>query len=543
LRKNIPGIIIAILLTVAAYWRTLGYGFNYDDYHLARPWTMGELLQVLHSSWDPTRIEPAFYRPVTSWWYALRFELFGLNGVAQHAVSLAGMIACAWLAGVFVRRETGSDRTALFATGLYALHPALAYSQAVWLTNQMHVLASLTVLVTLVVWQRVRSRSALAWWPIGVLQIVAFGIKEDLVMLAPLLLALTGLRAMMRRDVKWPSWPVVVAGLALPLGLFAVRYELLGRLGGYGPTPTASRAWSNFTTGLVRVFRQLPAKRPWEPFVSAFSQTLLVSGAALGLFRRREVHLLLTGIVIAVAFDAPFVFVSKAEQYHLIALGGALALAGAIDVILSLVPARWPSLALAWALGLAALSFIPLTRNVADDFAPCSPITLRTDAIVLDWWVVPPEIQDWLRAKPAACREGRLVPLPDALTTATWAYGADVDEQGRRSQWTSDHAVVLVRPRAAELRVGVWRPDAYGDRPVTVRVRGGAADVTSRLTTSDWQAVTVPLGSSGGHWRPGMRRLDLYISPTFVPAEVDPASADRRHLGVRIRIEGVTAAR
>src|SRR5262249_52087629 len=149
--------------------------------------------------------------------FALRFELFGLNGVAHHVVSLAGMIVCAWLAGLFAWRELASARAGVVATILYAIHPAFAYSQAVWLTNQMHLIASALVLVSMLVWQRVRARPAVDWWPLGVLAIVGFGVKEDLVMLAPLLIGLTVLRALLRRDVPMPPWPVTAAGIGLPV--------------------------------------------------------------------------------------------------------------------------------------------------------------------------------------------------------------------------------------------------------------------------------------------------------------------------------------
>jgi 4-amino-4-deoxy-L-arabinose transferase-like glycosyltransferase len=88
-----------------------------------RPWSTAELLQVLHGSWDPSGIESSFYRPLTVYLYALRFGVFGLNGVAQHAISLIGMAICAVLAGVFVERETESRRAGLIAAGLYAIHP------------------------------------------------------------------------------------------------------------------------------------------------------------------------------------------------------------------------------------------------------------------------------------------------------------------------------------------------------------------------------------------------------------------------------------
>ena len=545
LRKKTPGVIFAIAFAgvAAAYWKTLAFGFQYDDYHFVRPWTWAEWLQTLHGSWDPTKIESDFYRPITAAWFALRFELIGLNGVAAHAISLAAMIACACLAGLFVRRETQSDRAALFGAGLYAIHPAFAYSQAVWLTNQMHLLASVIVLASLLVWQRVRDRPAVEWWPLVVLQLAAFGVKEDLVMLAPVLVALTILRRLMRGDVPRPPWPVVIGGIVLPAGCFWLRYTMLGRLGGYGPPPHLDQAWTNFITGLLGVFRQVPARRPWQGVASVFSQAVLAAGAIGGIIRRREAHLLATGLVIAIFFDAPFVFVAKAEQYHLVALGAVLALAGAIDVIVSIAPRGLGRAAAVAAMALASLSFLPPARSMADDFAPCSPITLRTDAIVLDWWVVPPEIQDWLRDKPAACREHRLVPLPAALMSATWAYGADVDEHGRRSQWTSDRAVIMLAPRVTDARLGVWSPVAAAEHAVTVRAHGAGADATVRLAGDDWQSIPLHVSATFWAWLRRMNRVDVDIAPTFVPAEIDPSSADRRRLGVRLRIDEVTVAR
>ncbi len=436
MRKITPGIIfsVAILATLAAYTRTLDFGFRYDDYHVLRPASSAELVQVLHGSWDLTQIESAFYRPITAWWYALRFELFGLNAVAQHMVSLVGMIACAALVGLFVWRETESRRAAVLAAGIYGVHPSLAYSQAVWLTNQMHLLASLVVLLALLAWQRARTRSARAWWPLAVLQLVGFGVKEDLVMLAPLLLALTAVRRLMRRDVPWPTWPVTAVGLAFPIGLFALRYEMLGRLGGYGPLPTADRAWTNFSTGLVQVFRQLPAKRPWEPFVSAFCQTLIATGTVLGLLRRREAHLLVTGVVLAVAFDAPFVFISKAEQYHLIALGAVLALTGAVEVA-DLARARDSAQDRA-RVGAGARVRAARAAHAATSRTTSRRARPSRSAPMTSSWTGGSSRRRFRRGcatKAAACRAGRLVPLPDALARATWAYGVEIDEQGGRS--------------------------------------------------------------------------------------------------------------
>jgi hypothetical protein len=103
---------LAVIGVAAGYHESADFGFRYDDYGVVRPWTKAEVIRVLDHSWDPTGIEPNFYRPLSAWWYALRFSIFGLNAKAQHLVSLAGMTLCALLAGLFVWRETNRPYTA-----------------------------------------------------------------------------------------------------------------------------------------------------------------------------------------------------------------------------------------------------------------------------------------------------------------------------------------------------------------------------------------------------------------------------------------------
>ena len=452
---------VAITGVLAVYVQTLHYGFRYDDYHVIRPWTLVEVQRVLHGTWDPTRIEVPFYRPLTAWWYALRFELFGLNAVPQHALSLVGMVICAMLTGLFVWREIRSRRAAMLATMLYAIHPGMPYAQGVWLTNQMHLMASFVVILALLAWQRARARDSRPWvWGLVFgLQTAAFGIKEDTVMLVPLLLGLTGLRALLVRDIGWPHWTVLAVGAAFPFGLFAFRYDVLGRIGGYGAWPSADRAWTNLGRAF-ELFTLSPPKRPWQGPAGITSRSLLVVGGLCSLFRREALYLFLVGIFTAAAFNLPFALVSKVEQYHLVTLGAVIALVGAAEGIIGLLPGTIAPMAATALVAVPLLSFVPLTRHVVQDFAPCAPYTLTTDEIVTGWGVVvvPTEIQAWLRAKPGSCATGGATPITHTVSTATWALGSEVDEHGDVFQWTSGRSVVMVRAAAARLTVALRRP-------------------------------------------------------------------------------------
>jgi hypothetical protein len=528
--------VVAAAGVASGYSEAVGFGFRYDDYHMVRPWTTVELLGVMHGSWDPTRIEPTFYRPLTAQWYALRFWLFGLNSPAQHLIGLAGMAICAFLTGVFVWRERGSTYAAIVAAGLYAIYPAFVYSQAIWLTNQMHLFASIVVLMALLVWQRARAAGGAAWWWLIALQAVAFGFKEDTIMLLPLLLVLTAWRKWIVGDARFPDGRVLVVGAVLLLFLPYWRYVALGRhLGGYG-RPTFGRGWSNFARGLD-VLLQHPAKRPWQVFASWYSILCIALGSGAALLRRRwtSVYLLGCGLVIGLLFNLPFYLVAKAEQYHLVGLGCVVALAGGMDALQSVWKSATVRTAIGVALAAAGLCFLPLTRNIASDFSPCSAITLSTDDIALGWWVVPHEVREWIRAKPAACKAGDPVPLTQALATATWAYGRETDESGFPAHWTSDYAVVLMRPTVSRANVTVRSPIASTESPTTVTLDSDGGSYRLVLTDSGWHTQTVRMSSTLGTWLRGMHRLDVHVNPVFKPFERF-RNNDTRILGVLMRV-------
>ena len=169
----------------------------------------------------------------------------------------------------------------------------------------MHLLASLTVLLALLLWQRVRSLSVLAWLPLLVLQLVAFGLKEDGIMLSGVIVALTILRSWTVGDVRLPSPWVVLFGIALTLGLPLLRLHLLGQLGGYG-VPPAVVAWWFYRRGLYGVFLLTPGRlsygdHQWQTLARYWSTSTLAVGGLLCLASRQSKvrYLFLAGIVVA----------------------------------------------------------------------------------------------------------------------------------------------------------------------------------------------------------------------------------------------------
>jgi hypothetical protein len=354
--------------------------------------------------------------------------------------------------------------------------------------------------------------------------------------LTPLLLTLTFVRSRLLGDTPPPAGTIIGAGVLLMGTLAALRYELLGKLGGYG-VPGWEQGWQNFRRGLDGIMRLVPARRPLQSIASAVSTALLLAGAICS-FRRQSAgrYLFVVGILTAVFFNLPFVLVSKAEQFHLVAMGIVIALTGSIQAIVESVPRGSKRAGVAVVISACLLTLVPLSRHIAGDFAPCSSQTFRTDALAADWWIVPDEIQAWLRAKPDACKMAAPAPLTDTLDTVSWAYGFEPDELGRTFQWTSERAVILTTRRASRLIVAVRQPGVLPDAPVTVTVRGPSSELKARLMTPHWQVLTVPLESTWRSRLQRMHRVDIDVSNTFVPAERDRSNPDRRHLGVQLRI-------
>jgi len=73
---------------------------------------------------------------------------------------------------------------------------------------------------------------------------------------------------------------------------------------------------------------------------------------------------------------------------------------------------------------------------------------------------------------------------------------------------------------------------------VHVGVDGGDRPTVVTLDSSEWKFATVHFSRSALAWMRNGRRVDVRIEDWFVPAVLDPSSADLRRLGVELRIVG-----
>jgi len=398
---------LALLLLLSAsvstfllHRQTLSYGFDYDDYHFVRPYSRAELIAAFDGPWDPSGIERPYYRPLTISFYAARFEMLGINATAHHLLSLALFSLAAALAGWFALRLTASVLVALLTTLIYVLHPAMPYSLVAWVTNQMHLLESIVVLTALIWWHAVHTRGIGWWLPLLGFAVAAFLIKEDGIMLLPSILVLHGMcRRLGDAGVRPAPREFIAAAVLLAVLLIGVRGWALAHAAS-DRRPPAGVALTNYVHGLNGVLRLVPADRRWQLaaswFVSLGPLTALVTWRRLS----RDARVAMSGgLAIALMFNLPFVFITKAEQMHLVALGIVLLLAGACAGLLQAAPG-WivrSGIALACAAGFASLGAV--ARDITRDFDPYGPIVLAHDDIVRAWAAVPADLREYLARK------------------------------------------------------------------------------------------------------------------------------------------------
>ena len=414
----------AVLFT---YARTLGFDLIWDDYVALRPRSAAELWGVWHGSWDPRHIWPVFYRPLSVWYYAGAFELFGYSARWLHLLSLVEVTIASWLLGWFVYRESHSRGVAFLAGVTLSVHPGLAHSAAPFFFLQNHLISIIIVAIALLGWQSCRhERSWTSWWPIWLATGIGFLVKEDVLMIAPAVIAAQVLRAVFVRDLPKPSQSVVIATVVFCAGLFALRYAMLGQLGGVDDLPGIAAATRNVLRAPFRVFVEFRGvffeNRPLYRAASVASIAWLSIGS-VGVLRSRApraMALWITGATLVVCFAIPLGVMSMMWRYHLVTLGGAILLAGAADGCFAwvrgdtagsgLVRERARVLVGA-AIAAVLVMFAFTSRTIIAPFTPCGYGTLSADQEIGDW-DLSPAITAWLAAKPEACRNGTYTPGP-----------------------------------------------------------------------------------------------------------------------------------
>jgi O-antigen ligase len=118
----------------------------------------------------------------------------------------------------------------------------------------------------------------------------------------------------------------------------------------------------------------------------------------------------------------------------------------------------------------------------------------------------------------------------DRMRVSQGLFDGATDSDGTPFRWSGPQITILVNEDASSIAIPLRSALPSGElQEVEVLVD---AQLVNRVTVGPhWQLLRTVLrpGSSSGH-----RRIDLLISPSWVPAEVIPGSHDRRVLGLQV---------
>jgi tetratricopeptide (TPR) repeat protein len=146
-----------VLVTIVAYEPVRHNGFvSYDDndYIIANPDIRAGLTrQSLARAFSFSQISTAMWHPLTTLSQMLDCQLFGLNPVGHHFVSVLFHTANAVILFLILTNLTGALWPSAFAAAVFALHP-LQVDAVAWASERKTVLSGLFVLLTIAAYAR-----------------------------------------------------------------------------------------------------------------------------------------------------------------------------------------------------------------------------------------------------------------------------------------------------------------------------------------------------------------------------------------------------
>jgi len=519
-RLDWPLLVLAVALVLPLYWQTLRYDLFEDDFWLLRPWPIEHLIGSWFGGWFVAENRD-FYRPLAVLLYKAMFYPFGLNTRALHILPMITMVVVAWMLGRFVRRETDSWSLGIVATVLGVLHPTSTVAVGPWLANQYQGLISGALLATLLWWQTARTRS---WpWSLPLLIPIVIGAftKETGLMIPVMLVAIAVARAWWTRDLPPPPRWVVVAGLAVFVGLNAWRILALGTLGGEdGGLPTAFAAL--YASGWIgALFVPVGEAAPlWTWMFAGLSALLLVGGAIALVTRQRgpAAMLMLMGAIIlgAAALPTSVIFSRARLTPHVI--GAVLMMTGGFAFAQQHCTGRARALLIAGSVAFLATATM-LTQAAITRFDPCNVRQMGDPYSLLnDERTTPPELIRWLGViGTQPCSPATHSPFFRATSRITWGiieHHGDRPVYERIHAWTRLRVVALLDERGTAVIVEVRHPGATPQHPVIMHLTAeGTPERHLVLATPEWTRVTVPLTTTWLTWTRQMHRLNLEIDP------------------------------
>ncbi len=372
MRRAAAAFALFFVVRLALVAPALPWPMVFDDLHLVRTYSAGELVSAWRGSWDPDGIETPAWRPLSPAFNHARAALFGENVVAQR-VFLAALFAGVLALLVPLAGRLGLPYGSALLAGLLMLATRYSAYHDVWITDGNHLVQGLAVLAS-AVWlsdgledgRRGRLFAALGGVAVSLL------VREDTLAALPGLVLVGAWVARSptarRRLAVWTASAAVLAIALLVVRRLAVpeapalRFDLPG-----------------FARAVARVLNPVG----WESFDTpsagvgrGFAAILAVTLAGLAWRRTtRLARLALRWLAAAIAACAPALVLQRDDLFFFPSLFVALFLAtawtalaergGAARTAVALA-AAWALLGGAWTERVFAENFHPASARAVD---------------------------------------------------------------------------------------------------------------------------------------------------------------------------------
>ena len=171
--------------------------------------------------------EPYYYRPLVTLSYMLNYAQFGPNPLGFKLTNLLMHLITALLVFALARRLIKNDTTALFASLLFALHPAHTESVA-WVSGRTDLMAALFGLASFLFFVKYTEQGKPRHYVLSILLFTAGMLSKEIVMIIPGMFLLYSWLIRKPKPTFKRAVLEIVPLIALILCYFVIRREVLG---------------------------------------------------------------------------------------------------------------------------------------------------------------------------------------------------------------------------------------------------------------------------------------------------------------------------
>ncbi len=242
-------IAILILLSFAIYWRTLSFGFVYDDYHQDRYYSLKEIISTFYGTWDPRYIEANFYRPLVVVSYALNYFIFKTDPFGYHLTNIFLNMVNVILVYFIMRKISANFIFSFIAAILFLLIP-YNWVSVTWISHRSDSIVTLFYLSSFLAFVTSYNSQRKIFYYLSTLCFIFSLMSKEMAVTLPFVLLSYSYLQSKRLEMK-----LIMPYLVILCSYMLFRFLIFKGMGGYGTTyPLYEAMLMNWSLAFLRTF-------------------------------------------------------------------------------------------------------------------------------------------------------------------------------------------------------------------------------------------------------------------------------------------------